>query len=772
MSIFPIGAKVGADTSAFVSSMGAATLGLKAFTGGAALAGAAIGVGLALAIGTSVNAAREFQVELVKLNTLVGIQVEQIQEWEGSIKDLAVETGRMPADLTRAMFAITSGGARGQEALDLLEQAAKGSALGLGDMTSIGRTATAMLQAFGDEGLTAEKSIDVLLLTMRQGNLEAGGLAAAFSRVLGPAKSLGSSVEEIGAFLGTFTRLGGSTEEAATGLVNVFTLLIKTPKDVRDSMEAMGFSIEEVRATLAADGLPAALQLMKEGIGDNVDVLGDMIPNVRALIGFLNTAGLQADSFAADLEIMRNGLGATNEAFEIWGDSAEAVFTQFTAQIKVFAISVGELFLPPMTAVLKVLTDWLGKMDDVAEKMEEVFGQPIDAAVVALDNFAGAVGRMDASTLQRQLDFLPGTIRDAADEAGRLREEVQRLDALPLRFSKEDTGGEVRSQQTIVDAFKARDAIDALNVTRDLQAAKLELVKEALAALQETEEEGAAARKKIVVLSQEELDALAERQEAIQGIVRTLQDELLVLREGEAALIDKQLVELEATPITRIVIALLLEEVEAEKELAEATRETAREKEKASKAEERRLETLKAKRKREAAARTRALERADLARLNAEMQETKRIAQDMANSIGDAFDSIIDGTAGVADAFETMVTEILRQIQRLLIQRAIVEPIINAIAGQFGPSIPQTGGSVGEIISDSLPDAVSGTAAGIAGPSFGGQTVIVQQTIEIHNDMIDQQSGDAFMVKHAPRIARIIAEGVRESGDLAEALRR
>ena len=73
---------------------------------------------------------------------------------------------------------------------------------------------------------------------------------------------------------------------------------------------------------------------------------------------------------------------------------------------------------------------------------------------------------------------------------------------------------------------------------------------------------------------------------------------------------------------------------------------------------------------------------------------------------------------------------------------------------------------------DVLPDAVVGTAAGAIAPGAVRQAVVVRQTININNSMIDQQSGDTFIQKHAPRIARILAEGVNESSDLAAALRR
>lgn len=793
MALFPIGAKVGADTSAFISSMKGGASALTAFTGAAGLAGGALSAFAGAAVmGAAISSAKEYQIELVKLNTLVGIQTEQIKAWDAAFKDLSAETGKAPADLARAMFAITSGGARGTDAMELLEQAAKASAIGLGDMTAIGRTATAMLQAFGDEGLTAEKAIDVLVATVREGNLEATSLAGAFSRVLGPAKKLGSSVEEIGAFLATFTRLGGSTEEAATGLLNVFNLLINATPDARKAMEKYGLSIQELRRMVSEEGLPAALVALNEVLGDNVDALGEVIPNTRALIGFLNTAGLQGEEFVRVFDSISQSLGLTDEGFKTWGDTAEATFTRFTASLKVAGIALGESLLPPLEAVLKIVTPLI---------------QAIAALVGVTDDWVRSLSQVPSFELQRLFDTVFGSIDDGTQSLFELNQELEKLGLDPVdltpfqEVNKElrEMSGEERLQrqeqlrQSLRGLSDSTEGISfsAQNARRRQAELAAELVQvTAFIDTQTAAQERAAEATKestaaVVTFTEEEVEAQRKREEAIVGIIDQLELEMKRLKEGEVAILDKQLAELGANDTTREAARVLFNKIVRINDEIKALKAAEREQAQIERAQTRRRETLRRRREREARSqaerKARAAQAAEIARLNNEMREAQQIAQETARIIGDSFNDIIDGTESVADAFKNMVTEILRQVQRLLIQRTIVEPIIRALTGAFGPDLPTGGGTtlaesglalpgVSKNIGTSLRESGLALPGAVAGRSLT-PTTVVQQNITFAPSFLDGADGARWLRGQSQEIMTIVGEGAQRSVGFSRVLR-
>lgn len=753
-----MGAKVTGDTGSFVAAMSKGTRALGAFTGGAGLAAGALGAFAGAAImGAAIKAAVEFEAELTKLNTLVGIQTEQIEKWSKSIKALALETGKAPADLARAMFAISSGGARGTEALDLLTSAAKASAIGLGDMTDIGRFATAALQAFGSTGLTAEKAIDVLTATVRAGNLEASELASSFGKVMGTAASLGLGLEDLGAFVATYTRLGVDARIATTGLNAALNLILK-PQDVaRQKMEELGVPVEMLRKMLAEQGLNAALVALKTAIGDDIDALGKVIPNIRAMSGVLGTVGVQSEAYLQIQNDINDSLGLTAEGFETWSDTSQATFARFKQSITVAGIALGEVFLPPLGLLVKMITPLLVGFGKLVDVTDDFFRALVQGKVSAfLQELSGS--DIIRPRPQFMIDDFTNSIKDM-DISG-LREKEREIVGILERMLKSADG--MSKTQLRVTGLGA--SINQYN--EEIQELQLKLK-----GLMDQQVATTSSTKTLTVQTEEQMEAIA-------GILDGLETEILLLTKGARHVMLKTLADEGATLAQLILAAVRWGNIESLEAEARATKDATRESDRLAKAAEREAKRLKDRRakafKDAKDAAQRLIDDRNLAIVQDEIREITRISVDMAEAIGSAFDDIISGTENVATAFGNMVTEILRQVQRLLIQRAIVEPLVNFALGRFAPSLPAAVG----VPQTNVPGfgfkglstiAVGGTSNAVAAPS---QTqTIVQQTINFSPQLIDQRSGQRFIEEQGPAIAKVISDAVEQSGAFASRLR-
>lgn len=749
MTLFPIGARVGADTTQFVSSIGAAASGLRAFTGAAGLANTAmVAFAGAAVMGAAVAAAREYQAELLKLNTLVGIQTEQIEEWDQAMRGIAESTGRAPADLARAMFAITSGGARGTEALNILESAAQASAIGLGDMTSIGRTATAALQAFGEQGLTAEKAIDVLTATVRAGNLEAESLSGSFGRVMGTAAALGLQFEDLGAFVATYTRLGVDAQVATTGLNAALNLILRPMDSARDKMEELGIPVEQLRRQLREEGLNATLQTMRDAIGDNIDALGTVIPNIRAMAAVLGTVGVQSEEYAQIQQDINDSLGLTAEGFETWGQSADATFDRFIAQAKTTGITIGETLLPPLTVLLQLLQPLLDLLALSARGWQMLggairqAGEDILAVITPAQRQLTLQERMAEST-QNLIDRF-GELSNEQLELiqGQLTARIDRLTAAMER------GGEVAE----------RAALQREGELGMLRAVNAELTRRIIGEVEVAEvvEERAQAERELTEEEQKRLDS-------IHQIIGGLQDQRLVLEEGEFALIAQRLEHLQAGEAAIEYARALFEAIEAIEAERDAQEEASRATERARREREREIE-----RARDAA--RRAAERQDLAEIQDEIRQLTRLSENMAQAFADAFTDIITGTENVADAFSDMVTFILNELARLAIQRAIVEPLAGAIFGAFGGSaLESRAAGIGSGFRTDLPGGQA--VLGVSAEQVGITPVIVQQSITFAPSFIDGADGDRWLRSQSQTIMGIVGEGAQRSSEFASIVR-
>ena len=337
-----------------------------------------------LAIGTVAGfaaatvAATGFETRMVRIENLVGVNRDTLRAWQADILGLADATGRGPNELAEALFVVTSAGERGAEALRILEEAAKGSAIGLGDTASIARVVTAAIQAWGSESLSASRATNILAATVREGNLEAASLSGSLGRVLGVASSVGVTFESVGAFIATFSRLGVNAEEATTALRSILNLMIKPTEQAGQALAGVGLSMEELRRIAVDEGLPQALNLLVESFRGNEEALALVIPNVRALSGVLGTSGAQAEEFARIQRVISGELDIVNEGMERVRETAEFQFRRALANAQVVLISLGSIVLPTAATALAGLAEGL----TIAADAWQTLPGPIQAAVL------------------------------------------------------------------------------------------------------------------------------------------------------------------------------------------------------------------------------------------------------------------------------------------------------------------------------------------------------------------------------------------------------
>lgn len=312
--------------------------------------------------------ASDFDSEMTKIVTLVGVAESQVNDWRRALLEMGPAVGKGPQELARALFVVTSAGQRGAEALQIVERAAKASAAGLGDTAEIARTVTAAMQAYGPEALSAERATDILVATVREGNLEASSLAGALGRVLGIAAQVGVSFDQVGAFIATFTRLGVGAEEAVVALRGVLTTMIAPSQGARDALASVGLSAEDLRVSIVEKGLARTLVDLVSAFRGNATALSAVIPNVRALSGVLGTAAAQGEEFLDVADSITNSTGVLDDAFERVEKTTAFTFAQLRANLEALAIAVGDALAPTINGLVRSLLPMLRTLQGMDEE--------------------------------------------------------------------------------------------------------------------------------------------------------------------------------------------------------------------------------------------------------------------------------------------------------------------------------------------------------------------------------------------------------------------
>ena len=356
---------------------------------------------LLAAAGASAKLGAEFDSTLTKMNTLVGVSRDEIKAFRKDILALGPSVGRGPAELANALFAITSAGQRGAQAMDTLKKAAMASSIGLGDTRVVALAATAAVQAYGTANIDSTRALEILIGTIEKGNLEASALAPVLGRVIGIAAELGVAFEDLGAFIATFTLLGVEADEAATSLRGILAAIQKPTPDAEQAFIDLGTSIAQVRREIKDNGFIVTFQdLVNRSRKFGVDLVA-IVPNIRALGGALGVFGGEGKIALEVLEGVSAAVGTLGQRFADMAEQDPAfAFAQMQAELQVMGIQIAKDVLPPLLELVELIKELAEDFGDLDEETQRniirwaAFAAAVGPALIILGSLVGLLGKI------------------------------------------------------------------------------------------------------------------------------------------------------------------------------------------------------------------------------------------------------------------------------------------------------------------------------------------------------------------------------------------
>ena len=267
--------------------------------------------------------AESLETAFANINTLIDGPGGLTESTKKFIVEMSTAYGRSAQDNARAYYDIISSGFTNQaEANQILEQANRGAVAGLTDVANSAKLATAVMNAYGKETISAERVMDVAFQTVKSGVLTFKDLTAGMGEVASLGKATGTSFEEISAMLATITKKGIPASQAFTAIKGVLASLArKTTREGREALEKLGLSWDV--QTVKAKGFNQALLDLIEGFKGNESELIKVIPELEGLKGALAIAGDQGKTFKKDIESMKNASGALDDSLKDVVDTTE-----------------------------------------------------------------------------------------------------------------------------------------------------------------------------------------------------------------------------------------------------------------------------------------------------------------------------------------------------------------------------------------------------------------------------------------------------------------
>jgi len=150
---------------------------------------------LGAALGYSIKKAEEFNAQMLLVQTQAGASAAEVDSMKKSLLAMADQVGSTPDELAKGLYHIESAGIRGAKALDLLQIAAEGAAVGNTDLESVTNALIAATNS-GIKGVSSMgQAMGVLNGIVGAGNMRMGDLTAAFTTgILSSAKAFGVTI--------------------------------------------------------------------------------------------------------------------------------------------------------------------------------------------------------------------------------------------------------------------------------------------------------------------------------------------------------------------------------------------------------------------------------------------------------------------------------------------------------------------------------------------------------------------------------------------------
>ncbi len=342
-------------TKGFGSTFGG--LAKQALAVGAGFVAAQVGMqGVRTIMSKSIGAAVAYEAQMAEIRALTGATEKDTDLLTVAIKGMTRNMPKSPEELgSAAYFILSSGIEDAAEAADVLNVAARASTIGLGETESVANALTTVLNAYGKSAGEAGAVTDVMIEAVKQGKAEASEFAGVLGRVVPLAAQMGISFEEVAANLATFTRLGVSADEAATGLRQVMASLLKPTEDQEEAMQELGFTAEGLRKQIREEGLLRTLDAMTKATGGNEAAVSRLFPNIRALTSVLGTAGVQMDAYTDILAATENATGNLEEGFAIVADTAKFKMGVAMNELNLMLMELGEEILPALVPAMRAV---------------------------------------------------------------------------------------------------------------------------------------------------------------------------------------------------------------------------------------------------------------------------------------------------------------------------------------------------------------------------------------------------------------------------------
>lgn len=319
----------------------------------------------------SVKMALDFEGAFTKIRANSNLTDKEIDVLRKRIMSLAGETGKAPIELAEGLYFLASAGLTAAQVGETLEMSAKASAAGFGEVADIARLTANALKAYARDGLTAKEVTDTLAAAVREGTAEPVEFSNALGKILPIASKAKVGFDEVTASLASLSNIGLDVNEGVTAMRGLLQSLSTGGPQAVGALKDIGLTFQDLRDSLAKDGLLATMRLLEDRTDGNIDKLRKIVPNIRAMTGLFGITGQKAKDVDASFRAVIGATDDLDKAFKKTTEDPGFKLRQLMAELQTLAIELGTDALPLVKDLAEGASDLIGQFRDLPKPVQE-----------------------------------------------------------------------------------------------------------------------------------------------------------------------------------------------------------------------------------------------------------------------------------------------------------------------------------------------------------------------------------------------------------------
>lgn len=173
--------------------------------------------------------------------------------------------------------------------------------------------ATAAMNAYNISVDRAGEVADTFFAIVKYGKASGEQLANSLGQVTPTAKTLGVSLDELGASIASLTKIQ-PTRVAITGLNNMLSKIMKPTKESRLALQKLG--VDMSYSAVQSKGFVAVLEEVREALNGDAEAIKNIFPDIRGQRAAMHLLGAGWKDFNEQLKNFENKKGSMEDAFE------------------------------------------------------------------------------------------------------------------------------------------------------------------------------------------------------------------------------------------------------------------------------------------------------------------------------------------------------------------------------------------------------------------------------------------------------------------------